>query len=288
MSHGLWVRVFGSIFDHPKTRAVAKGLETLGVPKAYARDVAVSQWIRLVHWARSSREDGRVDLLDAEDFARILRSDLDPEGLRSLWLSSGFVDDGQTLHEVLAYSNTHARTHAQARSGTHSHATHTLGTDKTIEEQIKPPTPLQGDGASAAPKVAAQPQPANIELLHRQWIAIRDSRSLSWIQFDRLTRKDRRTFARLLTLCREDLDLATKALRRFHSLPDRWVEQRGFDLGALSARVDHIVSLVLPVPVKEWAEAPKVEASAEPAADPEHTRRTMANFLAKFKKKKAP
>lgn len=288
MSHGLWVRVFGSIFDHPKTRSVANGLEALGVPKAYARDVAVAQWVRLVHWARSSREDGRVDLLAPEDLARILRSDLDPEGLRTLWLSSGFVDDGQTLHEVFAYSNAHARTHAQARTGTHAYATHALGTDKNREEQITPPTPLRGDGESAAPRSSPQPAKDPVELLHRQWIAIRDARSLSWIPFDQIGRKDRRTFVRLLTLCRGDLDLATKALRRFHSLPDKWVEQRGHDLGALSARVDHIVSLVLPVPVKEWAEAPKSETPLEPAADPEHSRKIMSNFLAKFRKKKAP
>lgn len=282
-THGLWAKVYGSIFDHPKTIAIAAQLT--GVPKEHARDVAVCQLIRLICWARSNRTDGRVDVLEPEDFARILRSSADPVALREIWLSSGYVDDRRSLHE---FSSSHisTRTPASAPASTHPNATHAPGREQSREEQIKPPTPLQGDpgfsSSTVGPRTAAA---STLDEVYRQWISIRDSRRLPWIPFEQLEKREQRAFKRLLILCRDDVDLSTKALRRFHGLSDRWVEQRGFDVLALAARVDQIVALVLPVEVLQQVTAAKLD-NADPPAPPGSGVKVMQHFLESLKAKR--
>jgi len=232
--HGLWVKVFGSIFDHPKTVDLAAALVGLGVDPVAARDVAVGQFVRLTCWARAHRTDGRVDVLTADDFARICRFAGDADGLRTVWLRSGFVDDGSTLHEFGGLARTHARAHA--RSGTHAYA-RTHGTEERRIEENPPQAPPSGGGGVRF---------AQVRDLHEEWVRIREARKMPSTSFEDLDRRERKALERLLKLCKGDSELATKALRRFHALDDRWCSSRGYDLEALLARADVVVADVMP------------------------------------------
>lgn len=232
--HGLWVKVYGSIFDHPKTVEVAAGLVGLGVAPDVARDVAVGQFVRLTVWARAHRTDGRVDVLNPADFARICRFTGDADGLRTVWLRSGFVDDGAVLHEFGGLTHAHAR--AQARSRTHANA-RTLGTEERRIEENPPLTPPSRGGGVRF---------AQIRDLHDEWTKIRKDRKMPSATFDDLERRERKALERLLKLSQGDMTLAVKALRRFHALDDRWVASRGYDLEALLARVEVVLADVMP------------------------------------------
>lgn len=104
--HGTYVRHYMDVWTHPKTLRLAEAIIGLKYPRRGAIDAAVGQLMRLAGWCLTNTEDGRLDHLPADLFARVLGWDdmRTAAKLREAWLASGFLDiiDGGAeirLHE---------------------------------------------------------------------------------------------------------------------------------------------------------------------------------------------
>lgn len=98
--HGTWCQMHEDVHDHEKTLRLAASLVRLGVPEAWASDVAVAQLHRLACWAARDGNTGRVGHLTDTRFAQVVRWPRGaPPKLRAAWRDSLFFDEPGTPNE---------------------------------------------------------------------------------------------------------------------------------------------------------------------------------------------
>ncbi len=110
-AHGTWARLYADVWSHPKTMALAKGLESLGVPSRWSVDVAVGQLHRLACGLADSTDDGKLGHLAPQAFCNLIgwSDHRKADAVLAAWMSSGFIDEPWTsvaglhdFHEMFA------------------------------------------------------------------------------------------------------------------------------------------------------------------------------------------
>lgn len=96
--NGTWVPSHQSFDDHEKTARLAAGLVAMGVPEAFASDVAFGQWKRLAFWLLANGADGQLRAMTPRAFCHVVRWDdfKKAKALWDAWMQSGFIDDPNT------------------------------------------------------------------------------------------------------------------------------------------------------------------------------------------------
>jgi len=97
-AHGTWARLYADVWDHPKTAALARALEALGVDPDWSLDVAVGQLHRLACRLADTTDDGKLGHHAPRAFCRLIAwpHSRKVDAVHAAWMSSGFIDNPGT------------------------------------------------------------------------------------------------------------------------------------------------------------------------------------------------
>lgn len=96
--HGTWAKLYADVWGHPKTMALARALEAIGVPRRWSIREAVGQLHQLACGLADQTDDGLIGHLAPRAFCALTGWDdhRKADAVLAAWMSSGFIDNPGT------------------------------------------------------------------------------------------------------------------------------------------------------------------------------------------------